>query len=92
MATANGHRSLGWTDAGVIVPGYRADLVTVSLDSTRTTGGTADSAVETAIFAAIAGDVTDVLIDGIPVVTDRKHSTIDVPAELLGAIGELLDT
>ena len=92
MATVNGHRCLGWTDAGSIVTGNRADLVTVSLDSTRTTGGTADDAVETAIFAATAGDVTDVLIDGTPIVTDRLHSTIDVPAELLGAITELLDT
>jgi cytosine/adenosine deaminase-related metal-dependent hydrolase len=88
----NGHRSLGWTDAGSILAGYRADLVTVSLRSTRTAGSTPETALETAIFAATAGDVTDVIIDGIPIVTDRSHSTIDVAAELEGAITELLDT
>ena len=35
-ATADGHRSLGFPDAGRIEPGARADLVTVRLDSVRT--------------------------------------------------------
>ena len=36
MATVNGHRSLGWDDAGTITVGNRADLVTVAFDSVRT--------------------------------------------------------
>src|SRR6202046_1137512 len=38
-ATASGHACLGWPDAGEIVPGAYADLVTVSLDSPRLAGG-----------------------------------------------------
>ncbi len=55
MATVHGHASLGWDDAGMISVGSRADLVTISLDSVRTAGGTADTAIETAVFAASAG-------------------------------------
>ncbi|HET9899186.1 MAG TPA: formimidoylglutamate deiminase [Streptosporangiaceae bacterium] len=36
--TWDGHASLGWPDAGEIAPGSLADLVTVSLDSTRLAG------------------------------------------------------
>ena len=36
--TADGHRALGWPDAGRIAPGQRADLVAVRLDSPRTAG------------------------------------------------------
>ena len=38
MATVNGHRCLGWDDAGAIAVGHRADLVSVSLGSVRTAG------------------------------------------------------
>ncbi|HEY1484786.1 MAG TPA: formimidoylglutamate deiminase, partial [Micromonosporaceae bacterium] len=37
-ATVNGHRSLGWADAGAIAVGARADLVTVRMDGPRTAG------------------------------------------------------
>jgi cytosine/adenosine deaminase-related metal-dependent hydrolase len=37
-ATMAGHACLGWPDAGEIVPGALADLVTVSLDSPRLAG------------------------------------------------------
>jgi formiminoglutamate deiminase len=39
IATAGGHGCLGWPDAGAIVPGAYADLVTVSLHSPRLAGG-----------------------------------------------------
>ena len=71
MATVVGHRSLGWDDAGTIAVGHRADLVTVSLSSVRTAGARdAGSAIEAAVFAATAGDVTDVIVDGR---TDRRR-------------------
>src|SRR6202522_467431 len=38
-APASGHACLGWPDAGEIVPGAYADLVTVPLDSPRLAGG-----------------------------------------------------
>ena len=91
MATVNGHRSLGWADAGAIAVGNRADLVTVALDSARTAGTPPAMAVEATVFAATAGDVTDVFVDGRHVVSDRRHATIDVAAELHASIAELMD-
>ncbi|MDX2378626.1 MAG: formimidoylglutamate deiminase [Acidimicrobiia bacterium] len=89
MASANGHRSLGWDDAGMIAIGSRADLVTVSLDSVRTAGSGSGSALESALFSATAADVCDVVVDGVPVVADGRHARIDVAAELAASIGEL---
>jgi cytosine/adenosine deaminase-related metal-dependent hydrolase len=89
-ATTAGHTSLGWPDAGEIAPGAWADLVTVSLDSVRTAGATDRSALEAAVFAATAADVTDVVVSGRDVVRDRTHLLVpDVPGELSRAIGAL---
>ncbi|MDG4785264.1 formimidoylglutamate deiminase [Micromonospora sp. WMMD1102] len=82
-ATGTGHAALGWPDAGRLAPGDRADLVTVRLDSTRT-AGTPPVGI---FFAAGAADVTDVIVDGRPVVREGRHRTVDVPAELAAAIG-----
>ncbi len=90
-ASRHGHRSLGWDDAGAIAVGWRADLVTVSLDSVRMAGTTKASAVEAAVFAATAADVTDVVVDGRPVVADGRHRDLDVGAELAAAIAAVLD-
>ncbi|MGW7685003.1 formimidoylglutamate deiminase [Kribbella sp. NPDC054772] len=83
-ATVDGHRSIGFEDAGVIEVGARADLVALRLDSVRTagTGGT----VETAVFAASAADVTDVVVSGKQLVASGKHVTLDVPAALGASI------
>jgi formiminoglutamate deiminase len=84
-ATAAGHAALGWTDAGRIAVGARADLVTVRLDSARTAGVPPVGA----FFAATAADVTHVLTDGRVVVADGRHTTVDVPAELRASIEEV---
>lgn len=91
MATLNGHRSLGWDDAGSISVGMRADLVSLSLSSVRTAGASAATAVEAVIFAATSGDVTDVIVDGGHVVVEGRHAGIDVAAELAASIEELMD-
>ena len=91
MATAHGHRCLGWDDAGSISVGNRADLVTVALDSVRTAGAPPDAVLETVIFAAGAGDVTNVVIDGRPVVVDGHHLHLAVAVELDAAITALMD-
>lgn len=54
-ATYDGHRSLGFDDAGRIAAGQRADFVTLDLGTIRTcgTGATAEAVV----FAATAADV-----------------------------------
>jgi cytosine/adenosine deaminase-related metal-dependent hydrolase len=88
-ATWDGQQALGWTDAGELAVGSRADLVAVDLGSVRTAGGGAS--VENVVFAASAADVTDVIIDGEVVVADRRHRTVpDVAGELSSAIGELM--
>lgn len=81
-ATAAGHAALGWADAGRIAVGARADLVTVRLDSARTAGVPPVGA----LFAAMAADVTQVVVDGRVVVRDGRHVSIDVPAELRDSI------
>ncbi len=89
-ATADGHRALGWPDAGALRVGARADLVAVDLMSVRTAG--AGPNPETVVFACSAADVTDVVIDGRPVVVDRTH--VDVPdtgAALSAAIDAALE-
>ena len=89
--TFAGHTSLGWPDAGEIVPGAWADLVTVSLDTPRTAGATARLAAEAAVFAATAADVRNVVIGGRDVVRDGVHLLVpDVPAELTQAIRAVL--
>jgi formiminoglutamate deiminase len=63
LAAATRHESLGWHDeAGRIEVGRRADLVTIATDRVRTAGTGADE--QTAVFAAVAEDVTQVVADG----------------------------
>lgn len=89
-ATDDGQRALGWSDAGQLAVGYRADLVALRLDSARTAGGGAT--VENAVFAASAADVTDVVVDGRTVVAEGVHAGVpDVAGELASTIAELLD-
>ncbi|HTV99117.1 MAG TPA: formimidoylglutamate deiminase [Streptosporangiaceae bacterium] len=90
-ATTDGHTSLGWPDAGEIAPGRRADLVAVSLDSVRTAGAAQGMALEAAVFAASAADVTDVVISGRDVVRDGAHLLVpDVPGDLARSIRAVL--
>jgi formiminoglutamate deiminase len=88
-ATTGGQHALGWTDAGALRVGTRADFVAVDLTSVRTAGGGATP--ETVVFAASAADVTDVVVDGRVVVADRRHVRIDAAAELSSAIAELME-
>ena len=74
----NGYRALGWEHGGVLEPGSLADLVAVRLDSVRTVGVRPDQVV----FAAGAGDVSDVVVGGVAVVREGRHR--------LGPVGRLL--
>jgi len=62
LTAATRHDSLQWDDAGSIAVGNRADLVTIATDRVRTAGTGADE--QTAVFAAVAEDVRQVLVDG----------------------------
>lgn len=90
MATVNGHRALGWTSAGRLAIGHRADLVAIRLDSERTAGISGELAIEAAIFAATTADISTVVVDGETVVADHRHLRIDVRAELHASIEELV--
>ena len=85
LAAATAHGSLGWPDAGVIAPGWRADLVCVRLDTVRTAG--VDPAQ--VLLAASAADIDSVWVDGVPVVSGGAHRLGDVAGLLADAIGGL---
>jgi formiminoglutamate deiminase len=89
-ATAAGHASLGFPDAGLLVPGAWADLVSVRLDSVRTAGADRGTAVESVVFAATAADVDSVVSGGRRVVEDGRHVMGDVGGLLREAIAEVV--
>jgi cytosine/adenosine deaminase-related metal-dependent hydrolase len=90
-ATRDGHSALGWARAGELCVGARADLVAVDLYSVRTAGG--GPTVENAVFAATAADVTDVVVDGRVVVSERRHHLVaDAGRQLAKSISAVLGT
>lgn len=90
-ATVAGHSCLGWPDAGEIVPGAHADLVTVSLDSPRLAGAPAAAPLPALFAAGTAADVRHVVSSGVDVVRDGNHLLVDdVPGELAAAIRAVL--
>ncbi|MEP6666386.1 MAG: formimidoylglutamate deiminase, partial [Nocardioidaceae bacterium] len=62
-ATATGHASLGFDDAGRIAEGQWADLVTLAVDSPRMAG--TGGSEEGLVFAASPADVTSVVASGV---------------------------
>ncbi|MEU7695384.1 formimidoylglutamate deiminase [Microbispora hainanensis] len=88
-ATAIGQASLGFPDAGCLVPGAWADLVSVRLDSVRTAGATKATAVEAVVFAATSADVYSVVAGGRRIVEDGRHVLGDVGALLGEALAPL---
>jgi formiminoglutamate deiminase len=90
-ATAAGHASLGWADAGDLAPGGLADLVTVALDSPRTAGASRATALESVVFGATAADIRHVVIGGRDVIQDGRHLLVpDLSGELAAAIAAVL--
>jgi len=89
-ATVNGHDSLGWADAGRIEVGMLADLVSVRMDSVRTAGSSATTAIESVVFAAGASDVHHVVSGGVVIVADGHHQRMDVAGELGSSIREVM--
>ncbi len=82
ILTEHGHRALGWSDAGRIEAGSRADLVAVRADSVRTVG----AEPQHLLLSASAADVDTVIVDGRTVVQSGRHRTVDVAPELAAAI------
>jgi formiminoglutamate deiminase len=82
-ATADGHASLGFPDAGTLAVGQRADLVTLNTSSPRTAGS--GRGLETVVYAAGAADVRQVIVGGTVVFT--PDDLFQIGAELDAAIG-----
>jgi 5-methylthioadenosine/S-adenosylhomocysteine deaminase len=75
-ATIEGARALGLGDViGSVEVGKRADLVLVDLEAPHLTP--VHDVAALLVFAAGRGDVTDVLVDGMPVVRDRRSTRLD---------------
>jgi formiminoglutamate deiminase len=90
-ATATGHASLGWAEAGELTAGAFADFVTIALDTPRTAGATQATALESVIFGATAADVRSLVVGGRDVVAGGRHVLIpDVAGDLSAAITALL--
>ncbi len=85
-ATLDGHAALGWPEAGAIEAGAIADLVTVGLDGVRLAGATAETLLESVVFAATAADVRRVIVSGRELVRDGAHVGLDVAAQLRDSI------
>jgi cytosine/adenosine deaminase-related metal-dependent hydrolase len=81
-----GHRSLGWTDAGRIDEGRLADLVSVRTHTVRNAGVVAADVLEGVAFAAVAGDVHNVVVGGRTIVRNGVHLALNVPDELARAM------
>ena len=73
MATIGGARALGMEkEIGSLEPGKRADLITVRLD--RPNAVPLYDAVSQMVYALKGTDVRDVMVNGKPVVRDRRSS------------------
>ena len=92
-ASVQGHTSLGWSEAGRIEIGGLADLVSVSGDSVRTAGLSAENASDAlavAVYAASPADVYHVVVGGRVVVSDNHHVSLDVVSELRESIAAVV--
>jgi cytosine/adenosine deaminase-related metal-dependent hydrolase len=78
-ATVDGHRSLGWQDAGVVADGAVADFVVVRTDTVNTAGAKAGQI----LYCATRSDVDRVVVGGRTVVESGRHHLGEV-ASLLG--------
>ncbi|HKS43125.1 MAG TPA: amidohydrolase family protein, partial [Blastocatellia bacterium] len=79
MATISGAKALGLGDEiGSIEEGKRADLALINLDRVHTTPR--PDLVSTIVYAAEAGDVETVIIDGRVVMRDGRLTTLDEQA------------
>jgi formiminoglutamate deiminase len=86
-ATASGHTCLGWPDAGEIMPGAYADLVTVSWDSPRVADARWGHPLSSVFFAGTAADVRHVVASGRDIVRDGQHLLVgDIAGELAAVI------
>ena len=75
MASTAGARALGFSSSGVIAPGAAADLVLVRTGGARWAPG--HDPVASLVYASQPADVTDVLVNGAPLLRDGALTTLD---------------
>ena len=90
-AARDGHRAIGWPEAGAIERGRLADFVNLSGDGVRLAGIAPKTAAASLVFAATSADVANVVVGGEFVVRDGRHLRMDVAAELRRSIEDLSD-
>jgi 5-methylthioadenosine/S-adenosylhomocysteine deaminase len=84
MATIRGARALGMEkEIGSLEPGKRADMIMVRID--RANAQPLYDPISQMVYALKAGDVSDVMVDGKPVVRDAKILTLNEPQILVKA-------
>ena len=84
MATIRGARALGLEkEIGSLEPGKRADLIVVRID--RPNAQPLYDPISQMVYALKADDVTDVMVNGKPVVRDAKILTLNQPQILAKA-------
>jgi len=76
MATIGGAQTLGLEDVGVLAPGFKADLITIDMDQPHFYPRF--SIPTHLVYAAHAGDVRTVMVDGKFLMEERQLLTIDV--------------
>ncbi|HVP23299.1 MAG TPA: amidohydrolase [Conexivisphaerales archaeon] len=83
MAVTNGYRAMGLDGiAGRIEERFRADFITIDLAKPHLVPTT--SVMSNLVYSATGADVSDVFVDGRPLMLDRRVLTLD-EAEVLGA-------
>jgi formimidoylglutamate deiminase len=75
-AVAGGAAALG-QPAGVIAPGFRADLVVLDRDRLAQPEAEGDDILDSAIFGGAALPVRDVMVAGLWRVRDGRHASED---------------
>ncbi len=76
MATIEGAKALGFEEVGKLVPGYKADLISVNFDQPHFYPRFSIPAH--LVYVAHAGDVRTVMVDGEILMEERQLKTIDV--------------
>lgn len=74
-ATLNGYRAMGIADGGALIPGYKADLILLSLERAHMVP--VMRVIPNLVHQAQARDVEDVMIDGRWVMRDGEVLTMD---------------
>jgi 5-methylthioadenosine/S-adenosylhomocysteine deaminase len=75
MATVNGANALWRNDIGILAPGMKADIIAIDIDQPHFYPQS--NLVSQLVYSAAAKDVTDVWVDGKPLMRNRALLTLD---------------